>query len=181
MYGKGVSRALHWRITVWWRHWTSSFAPIGDISGAVAWAALHYMAPPGSSVFIGQTPFYRAPAGPHVQTKRRLRRNCRCRWWSRRVWSGRPFGLPLVAGEVRQQAQPVQHPGAPHRSVEIAGRPRGAQRLREERIRSRLIALRQRTAAEIRQQVAFMVGPVARKIASASAKDGSASLCRLSP
>ena len=68
MYGKGVSKALHWRITVWWRHWTSSFAPIGDFSGAVAWAALHYMAPPGSSVFIGQTPFYLAPAGPHVQT-----------------------------------------------------------------------------------------------------------------
>ena len=41
---------------------------MGDISGAVAWTALHYMAPPGPSVLVGQTPAYRAPARQQTHT-----------------------------------------------------------------------------------------------------------------
>ena len=39
-----MSKACHRRMTVWCRYL------IGDSSGAAAWSALHYMAPPGSSV-----------------------------------------------------------------------------------------------------------------------------------
>jgi hypothetical protein len=42
-----------------------SFALVGDISGAVAWTSLHYMAPSGPGVLVGSSGTYHAPPRQH--------------------------------------------------------------------------------------------------------------------